>query len=113
MVEMYLHYRESYKREGALGSPRWKPIYDWYEITELDHISENFTIGKCIRLGRNTSNVWVLYHTETLQTICIGTKGNMRKLAKEMKSYSFDGVSTWKRGSSTIRSLTKLVESIS
>jgi hypothetical protein len=110
MVEMYLQYRDSYKRIPHPGGEIWNPVYDWYEITDTSPIYENFTIGKCIRIGRTTSNVWVLYHTGTMQAICIGTKGAMRKLAKEMKSYSFDGVATWKQGSSTIRSLTKLKE---
>jgi hypothetical protein len=103
---MYLRYLKDYKKDGT-------PVYAWYEITETSSIDENFSMGKCVRLGRSTINVYALYHRETLQAICIGMKRDMKKLAKEMMSYTFDGVDTWKRGNSTIRSLTKLVESMS
>jgi hypothetical protein len=108
---VYLQYRETYRRTPHPQGEIWMPVYDWYEITDTTPIYECFTIGKCIRRGRNTSNVYVLYHTETLQAVCIGTKGKMKQLAKEMKGYTFDGVDTWKKGGSTIQSLTKLVES--
>jgi hypothetical protein len=109
---MYLQYRERYRNAGVLGNPIWVPVYDWYEITDTSAIDESFAIGKCVRLGRNTSNVYVLYHSETLQAVCIGTKGTMKQLANKMKSYEYDGFTTWKREGSTIRSLTKLVETI-
>jgi hypothetical protein len=110
---MYLRYRETYRRTPHPKSEIWVPVYNWYEVTDTTSISEHFTIGKCTRRGRNTSKVYVLYHSETLQAVCIGTKGDMKKLARQMKGYTFDGVDTWKQGGSTIRSLTKLVESIS
>jgi hypothetical protein len=107
---MYLWYRETYRRTPHPQGEIWAPVYDWYEVTDTSSIDESFAIGKCVRLGRNTSNVWILYHTKTLQAICIGTKGKMKQLANKMKSYEFDGVDTWKQGGSTIRSLTKLQE---
>jgi hypothetical protein len=110
---VYLQYRETYRRIPHPQGEIWKPVYDWYEITDTSPIDESFAIGKCVKLGRNTSDVYALYHTETLQAICLGTEDKMKQLAKEMKGYTFDGVDTWKRGSSTIRSLTKLVETIS
>jgi hypothetical protein len=101
---MYLKYRSGYENYAY---KKFRPKYDWYEVTDHTKVSNQFSVGKC------EYGVWVLYHTETLQAICIGTKGDMKRLARYMKDYEFDGVDTWKRGCSTIRSLTKLVDSIS
>lgn len=101
---MYLRYREKYKKNGTLSNPIWLPVYNWYEITDHTVVNNQFSVGHCKR------GVYVLYHTETLQAVCIGTKSDMRKLATKMKVYTFDGVNTWRNGSSTIRSLTKLQE---
>jgi hypothetical protein len=101
MVEMYLKYKSGYENYEY---KKFRPKYNWYEVTDHTEVSNQFSIGNC------EYGVWVLYHTETLQAICIGTKGRMKQLAKEMKKYTFDGVDTWKKGGSTIRSLTKLVD---
>jgi hypothetical protein len=83
---------------------KFRPKYDWYEVTDHTTVSNQFSIGNC------AYGIWVLYHTETLQSICIGTKEGMKQLAKQMKGYEFNGVDTWKKGGSTIRSLQKLKE---
>jgi hypothetical protein len=101
---MYLKLVKEHKRIPHPGGYKYEPVYDWYKVTEPDHISKYFTIGKC-------DKGYVLYHSETLQAVCIGKKGDMRELAKEMKYYEYDGFTTWKRNGSTIRSLQKLVES--
>jgi hypothetical protein len=99
---MYLKYRSGYKRIGPLGSNQYEPVYDYYTISNTEQINDQFSIGKC------EHNVFVLYHTDTLQAISIGYRRDMKSLAKVMRTYTFDGVDTWIKDSSTIRSLQKL-----
>jgi hypothetical protein len=86
------------------------------EIESIEKITDNFSIGK-FRIyiyGNRGKGRWekryLLFHTNTLRAISAGTKPQMKKLAKIMEDYVFDGVSTWTQDKSTIRSLQKLSE---
>lgn len=99
-----LRYREKYKRIPHPGGDIRVPVYGWYKVTENESISKEFSIGKCAH------NIYVLYHTETLCAISLGLKSQMAELARELKTFTFDGIDTWKKDTSTVRSLTKLNE---
>jgi hypothetical protein len=76
-----------------------------YDVKKPEKITNNFSIAFCER------GIYLLYHTNTFQTITMGKKGEMKKLAHLIENdFVFDGVSSWlsKDNKSVIRSLSEI-----
>ena len=84
------------------------------KVRSIEQANEKFSIGKIFE-PQYWKRSYILFHTETLSAITIGSKGSCTSLAKLMKGY--DGpfeiendILVWRKEKSEIRSLRKLTK---
>lgn len=87
----YKHGKRGYSGRGIMN-PKRKTYIDWseHELSNITLVNDQFSVGKVWHNG------WVLFHTETLQAVCIGLKSAMCGLAKKLLSFDHDVANaTW------------------